>query len=57
MLYNISRVRLYITQEGVLIQALVISCLDYCNTLLAGLPMLFNLPKFSHVTLFLRTLH
>ncbi|GAA6096744.1 uncharacterized protein LOC125140204, partial, partial [Tachysurus ichikawai] len=47
--------------------------LDYCNALLAGLPMnairplqmiqnaaarlVFNLPKFSHTTLLLRSLH
>uniref|UniRef100_A0A674EIM9 Immunoglobulin heavy variable 11-2 n=1 Tax=Salmo trutta TaxID=8032 RepID=A0A674EIM9_SALTR len=68
MLYNIRRARPCLTQEAVqvLIQALVISCLDYCNSLLAGLPacaikplqliqnaaarLVFNLPKFSHVT-------
>ena len=68
MLYSIRRVRPYLTQEvvQVLIQAFVISCLDYYNLLLAGLPacvikplqhiwnaaarLVFNLSKFSHVT-------
>uniref|UniRef100_A0A674CUA9 Reverse transcriptase domain-containing protein n=1 Tax=Salmo trutta TaxID=8032 RepID=A0A674CUA9_SALTR len=75
MLYNTRRVRPCLTQEAaqVLIQALVISRLDYCNSLLAGLPacaikplqliqnaaahLVFNLPKFSHVTLLLCSLH
>ncbi|KAM9432049.1 uncharacterized protein ACWYII_016309 [Salvelinus alpinus] len=75
MLYNICRVRPCLTQEAaqVLIQALVISRLDYCNSLLAGLPacaikplqliqnaaarLVFNFPKFSHVTPLLRSLH
>ena len=66
MLYNIRRVRPCLTQEAaqVLIQALVISRLDYCNSL-AGLPacaikplqliqnaaarLVFNLPKFSNI--------
>ena len=75
MLYNICRVRPFLTQEAaqVLIQALVISRLDYCSSLLAGLPscakktlqfiqkatahLVFNLPKFSHVTPLLHRLH
>ena len=50
---------------------LVMSCLDYCNSLLAGLPvyatkplkriqntrLIYNLPKFSHVTYRLHDLH
>uniref|UniRef100_A0A0E9XH70 Uncharacterized protein n=1 Tax=Anguilla anguilla TaxID=7936 RepID=A0A0E9XH70_ANGAN len=52
---------------------MVTSCLDYCHSLLASLPAcsiqplqmiqnaaarpVFNLPKFSHVTPLLRSLH
>ena len=73
MLYNIYRCYLTLEAVQVLIQAVVLSCLDYCNSLLAGLPacavkplqliqnaaarLVFNLPKFSYVTLLLRTLH
>ncbi|CDQ83873.1 unnamed protein product [Oncorhynchus mykiss] len=40
ILYNIRRARPYLTQEAAqfLIQALVLSLLDYCNSPLAGLP-------------------
>ena len=75
LLYNIRRIRLYLTTYStqLLVQAMVISRLDYCNSLLASLPacviqplqliqnaaarLVFNLPKFSHVTPLLRSLH
>ena len=75
MHYNIKRIRPFLTKETaqVLIQALVISRLDYCNSLLAGAPasaikplelvqkaaarLVFNHPKFSHTTSLLRSLH
>ena len=74
-LYNIRRIRPFLTQESaqLLIQTSVISKLDYCNSLLTGLPacalkplqmiqnaaarLVFNQPKFSHVSPLLRSLH
>ncbi|KAK0141174.1 hypothetical protein N1851_021816 [Merluccius polli] len=74
-LYNICRIRPFLTRKAaqLLVQAPVISRLDYCNSLLAGLPasaikhlqhlqnaaarLVFNLPKFSHVTSLFRDLH
>ncbi len=74
-LHNIRKIRPFLTEYAtqLLVQALVISRLDYCNALLAGLPtcairplqmiqnaaecLVFNEPKRAHVTLLLISLH
>ncbi len=74
-LYNIRKIRLFLSEQAaqLLVQALVLSTLDYCNALLAGLPactikplqliqnaaarMVFNEPKKAQVTPFFIRLH
>ncbi|KAI2646130.1 hypothetical protein H4Q32_024583 [Labeo rohita] len=74
-LHNIRKIRPFLTEQAtqLLVQALVISRLDYCNALLAGLPsctikplqmiqnaaarLVFNEPKRVHVTPLFITLH
>ncbi|XP_051791037.1 uncharacterized protein LOC127529889, partial [Erpetoichthys calabaricus] len=75
LLYNIRRIRPFLTTEAtqLLVQTLVISKLDYCNSLLSGLSLkatrplqliqnaaarlVFDIPKFSHTTPLLQNLH
>ncbi len=74
-LHNIRKIRPFLTEHAAqfLVQALVISRLDYCNALLAGLPsntikplqmiqnaaarLVFNEPKRAHVTPLFVSLH
>ncbi len=74
-LHSIRKIRAFLTQHAaqLLVQALVISWLDYCNALLAWLPsctikplqmiqnaaawLVFSEPKRAHVTPFFISLH
>ncbi|XDV14261.1 hypothetical protein PO909_002435 [Leuciscus waleckii] len=74
-LHNIRKIRPFLTEHvtQLIVQALVISRLDYCNALLAGLPacatkplqmiqnaaarLVFNEPKRAHVTPLFISLH
>ena len=74
-IFNIRRIRKFLTRETtqILVQALVISRLDYCNSLFYGLPstclrklqsvqntaarLITNTPRFSHITPVLSSLH
>ena len=74
-LYNIRKIRPFLSEQAtqLLVQALVLSRLDYCNALLAGLPactikplqliqnaaarVVFNESKTAHVTPLLIRLH
>ena len=74
-LYNIQRIRPFLTSYStqLLVQAMVLSHLDYCNSLLAGLLasairslqliqnaaacLVFTVPRYYHVTPLLSDLH
>ncbi len=74
-LYNIKKIRPFLSEHTtqLLVQALVLSRLDYCNALLAGLPvssikplqliqnaaarLIFNEPKRMHLTPLFINLH
>ena len=72
-LHRISQIRKYLTTEATakLVVSLILSCIDYCNSLLSGLPdstilqriqnnaarFVFKKKKSDHVTPLLKSLH
>ena len=74
-LNNIQRIRKYLSQESArtLVHAFIIGLIDYCNSLLSGLPsvhllelqrlqnaaaqLISNVPRYSHITPVLCSLH
>ncbi len=50
--YNISKIRTYLgdTSAHILIHALLHSHLDYCNSLLTGLPTFYHLVRKTEVS-------
>ena len=74
-MYNIRKIRKYLTKDltVTLVHALVISRLDYCNSILYGLPayqivklqrvqntaarLVYIIPRFVHISPYLKELH
>ena len=74
-LYNIRQIRKFLSEEttNILVHSFVVSHIDYCNSLLYGLPqyqydrlqrvldaaagVVYLVPKFDHITPVLRRLH